>query len=513
MQAITQKQINEFWQAHKRFLHTNLTTESQNQLTKNLSQLCSSNLDQAFSLFKDVELNAINNLLQYSDRIAELQQAIITCLKQSGKIYIIGCGASARLAVLLRRLWEISNPNLIGLVVSICSGGDISLISSVEQFEDSAEFGIKQLQQQEFTANDLLIGLSASGESPFILSSIEYALKNSKHTPWLVCNNSIVDIFKRNLNSIINSKIKTLALNVGEMALTGSTRLQATTAMQIAVGIALCPQSSDIQTYINQIYTMLRDIKITDLAKITHIESSLLKNQEYILYTTNENLLGLSMLSDITERAPTFNITQFENYNSEAARLSEDKKAYSPFYLCLTNTLNVDEAWRNLLGTPPICLNWEAFSETRTNYIQGFDISKNSPRAKNTSLPNKQYHENWIIDKDILTISLEDKSCSFEIPTDDLSATILFKMLLNSHSTLMFGVLGAYEGNLMLSLKPSNFKLMDRAIRYTQLILKNNYKLNIAYDKVAAILFEEINQLEPNQSIVMKVVQKIKTHI
>ena len=64
MQAITQKQINEFWQAHKRFLHTNLTTESQNQLTKNLSQLCSSNLDQAFSLFKDVELNAINNLLQ-----------------------------------------------------------------------------------------------------------------------------------------------------------------------------------------------------------------------------------------------------------------------------------------------------------------------------------------------------------------------------------------------------------------------------------------------------------------
>ncbi len=504
MLKINKEQINGFWEAHKRFLNASLTTETPNSDTTNLSQLCQSNLNNAFDLFKKVELSAIKALLTYSSEINSLQQAVQNCIKSSNKIYIIGCGASARLAVLLRRLWDNYFPDAIGTIVSVSSAGDTSLIRSVEQFEDSAEFGIKQLQQQGFSKNDLLIGLSASGESPFILAAIEYASSFSSTTPWLICNNSAEDILARNPhNVIINNKVKTLTLNVGEMALTGSTRLQATTTMQIAVGFALCLGSTNIESYINMLVSELSAIDLTQLAKITRSESDIILNHEYILYQTNNNLLGLSMLADITERSPTFNITQFENYANNTA-----PKEHSPFYLSLIHAKSVNEAWLNLLGQAPFCLNWDDFPQTPTNYMNGFDLSNNSPRVHTKYLPKAQHNESWLIDKNKLSINLLNHNCEFILPQDNLSTTLVYKLLLNSHSTLMYGVLGYYQGNLMLSLTPSNFKLIDRAIRYSIFLLKNKHSIDMPYIDVANILFDEMKKLQPNQSIVINVINQ-----
>ncbi len=506
MQTISQELIDNFWESHERFLKGTLTTETPNVETIKLSKLCQSDLASAFNLFKKVEMSAVKSLIQYSAGVKELQRSIQTCIMSSGKVYIIGCGASARLAVLLRRLWEYYNHNSAGIVVSVSSAGDTSLIRSVEQFEDSAEFGVKQLQQQNFNKNDLLIGLSASGESPFILAAIEYASVHSKHNPWLVCNNSIQDILIRNPKNVIsNNKVKSLALNVGEMAVTGSTRLQATTSMQLAVGFALCINNIEFETYINNMGSVLDCLELTELSYITKYESEIIANNEYILYQTNNNLLGLSMLADITERAPTFNIIQFENYSDNLAPL-----IHSPFYLSLTHANSINEAWQYLLGQDPICLNWRNLKQTSTHYMNGFDLSNNSPRIKATNLPNTQHNESWKIENNTLGINLLNYKCEFNIPQDYLSATIVYKLLLNSHSTLMFGRLGYYSGNLMHSLTPSNYKLIDRAIRYCIFLLAHEHNIvNLKYNNVANILFAEITKLQPNQSIVLNVVNRI----
>src|SRR4051812_27511648 len=94
----------EFWQNHKRFLKNNLATETPNPKTHNLSKLCHSDINQAFILFKQVELDAINTLKKYLPDIERLQQNIIQALANDSKIFLIGCGASGRLAMLLKRL-------------------------------------------------------------------------------------------------------------------------------------------------------------------------------------------------------------------------------------------------------------------------------------------------------------------------------------------------------------------------------------------------------------------------
>lgn len=507
MQKISLEQIDNFWKARARFLKTNLTTETPNSHTYNLSELCSSNIQSALKLFHDIESSAVKKLLTYTSSIAELSKAVNLCINKPGKLYLVGCGASARLAVLLRRLWEIEYPTRIGQVVSVASAGDVSLIKSVEQFEDSEEFGIAQLKQQGFTKNDLLIGLSASGESPFILACIKYAAEFSLYNPWLVCNNSPADLIARNSNHIIQlNTVKSLTLNVGEMALTGSTRLQATTAMQIAIGIAILEQNNSADYIANKIHKILLAIDTLDLSymdEITQLESKIISNNEFVLYQTNDNLLGLSMLADLTERSPTFNIAQFENY-------ARSVKTFSPFYLSIVHANSKKQAWLNLLGQTPLCLNWPQFEQTSESYMDGFDISNNSPRNNTKLLPKKQYTEAWLIDGDNLNIKLDNHTAKFYLPkNNNLCSTIIYKLILNAHSTIMFGRLGFYDGNLMLSLTPSNFKLMDRAIRYCQFILDTKYNKHISYEQIAEILFSEAHHLETNQSIVKKIIARI----
>lgn len=497
------EQIKEFWLNHERFLKNNLVTETPNPQTYNLSKLCQNNLDEAFILFKQIELNAINQLNKYIPNIKQLQEDIAKTIKNNHKVFLVGCGASGRLCMLLKRLWEFYNPNLNRQVICVSSAGDISLIKAVEQFEDKAEFGVNQLLQQGFCNNDLVIGLSASGESPFILAAIEYASKHSIYKPYLVFNNQISTLLERNpYHLVANSLVKTLELNVGPMALTGSTRLQATTAMQIAVGIALCKPDPDIKKEIDQILQIINDIPLEKLAIITSLETDFLNKKEFILYETNDHLLGLSILADTTERSPTFNLPPYENTN-------ESNNQYSLFYLSMTKTTSSSDAWEFLLGTSPVCLGWLAFPSTANFYIQGFDLSNNSMRSQGKYLPNTQHTVRFIKKDSSLLISLSNEELNLKTPLDPLHATLVYKLCLNSHSTLMMGRLGYFWGNMMLSLKPSNFKLIDRAIRYSQFILKHEYNKDIRYSELADIVFAEINKLEPNQSIVKNVVNYI----
>lgn len=517
---LNNKYIQGFWQHYQKFLKNTLITEEPNSLSANLSFLCQNNLTEAFKVFQTIELQTIQTLFEYIPKINELRNTVQLTLKNKQKIFLVGCGASGRLAMLIKQLYIEENPAHDNLIVCVAAGGDISLIRSVEEFEDHKEFGSQQLLAQGYTKNDLVIGLSASGESNFILGTLDYVTKNSLHKPYLICNNPTNIIIERNPQHIAVDKkaLVVLSLDVGAMALTGSTRLQATTAMQIVLYLVLTnnplSQNASLSDITNQtstwlklalqeIYDLIVKIPLSKFATITQIESDILKNKNYIIYTTNNKILGLSLLADTTERSPTFNLAPFEN-QSEL-----EHNSFSPFYLCLENTNSPAEVWEILFATSPTCINWSEFKKTTRSYIDGFDLSNTSKRKDGKYLPRAQYLSSWKINNNTLKVQLKDQNYALDLPNNLWQQSLIFKLLLNSHSTLMMGRLDFFSGNLMISLKPSNYKLIDRAIRYAIFILKSSYNLTFDYKNIANVLFSELPNLKPNESIVLKVVYSL----
>jgi N-acetylmuramic acid 6-phosphate etherase len=113
----------------------------------------------------------------------------------------------------------------------------------------------------------------------------------------------------------------------------------------------------------------------------------------------------------------------------------------------------------------------------------------------------------------ILRFLLDKEKYSLTIPFNNpLLIHLLLKMIMNTHSTLVMGRLGRYEGNVMTYVRASNNKLIDRAIRYIDLILQNK-KISLSYEDIAYILFDMIEKTPVDHAIVLATVAEIeKSH-
>ena len=130
------------------------------------------------------------------------------------------------------------------------AGGDFALVKSVENFEDFPEYGIRHLLDLGFKEGDLLIAITEGGETPYVIGTVHGALQHSKVNPWFVfCNPTelLTQTVERSREILTNSRVKTMCLPVGPMALSGSTRLQAATAQMFAVGSALLQDFNSIE--------------------------------------------------------------------------------------------------------------------------------------------------------------------------------------------------------------------------------------------------------------------------
>ena len=93
-----------------------------------------------------------------------------------------------------------------------------------------------------FKDNDLLIASTEGGETPWVIGATEYAEKMSKRSPWILYGNPdeiLVKTVERSKRVIENKRINKINLNVGSMGVTGSTRMQSTTILMYAIGLAL----------------------------------------------------------------------------------------------------------------------------------------------------------------------------------------------------------------------------------------------------------------------------------
>lgn len=160
--------------------------------------------------------------------IEKLVEAITAKMKGGGRLFYIGAGTSGRLGVVDAS--EI--PPTYGMpfdkVIGIIAGGDTAIRKAVENAEDDFDQAWKDLQQHAISENDVLIGIAASGRTPYVIGGLKEARKHNIITGCIVCNS--------------NSEIARLAdypveVVVGPEFVTGSTRMKAGTAQKLVLNM------------------------------------------------------------------------------------------------------------------------------------------------------------------------------------------------------------------------------------------------------------------------------------
>ena len=202
----------------------NKITEQINSKTKNIDQfpiedILKSINDEDKLIAKQVE-KAIPN-------ISAFVYHAVSQIKKTGRLIYIGSGTSGRLGVLDASECPPTFGVSSDLVLGIISGGDRALRESVENAEDSYRNSIHDLNKISLNNNDILLGISASGTTPYVLSALSYAKQVGALTGFLTCN----DI--KSLD-YVDFLIKVL---VGPEILTGSTRLKSGTATKMVLNM------------------------------------------------------------------------------------------------------------------------------------------------------------------------------------------------------------------------------------------------------------------------------------
>ena len=161
-------------------------------------------------------------------RITELVDALAERFEKGGRLFYIGAGTSGRLGILDAS--EI--PPTYGLphtrVIGIIAGGDGAIRKSVENAEDDGAQAWIDLMAHKITNLDVLVGIAASGTTPYVLGGIEDAKKNGLLTAGITNNPG---------SPLAESVDIPIAMNVGPEFVTGSTRMKSGTAQKLALNM------------------------------------------------------------------------------------------------------------------------------------------------------------------------------------------------------------------------------------------------------------------------------------
>lgn len=486
-----------------------LSTEKPHPLTHNLSNLVKSNPAGAIRVLKQIDEEALAVLYEKRAEIQLLAQHIRETLNAGHRVFICGCGATGRLALTLETLWreKYKRKSFKDRICSFMAGGDVALIKSIENFEDLIVFGVKQLFELGFTQNDLLISCTEGGETPFVIGATETAYRFSVNKPFfLYCNpDDILAKTARRSGRVLNNRnIIKINCDVGPMALTGSTRMQASTILMAVVGFALAGYENpeEITAMIEDLITLYKSTDLSFLEAFIKEEATCYQKGEYLFYETEPHF-GITILTDITERSPTFSIHPFEN------KLDKDPVP-SLCYILFPHAKSSKTAWKQLLHREPRTLEWDDIYDIASrDRLLGFDFSHKLPDLRKQRTHDAVHHHFKIYPhKDGICFELEKWRHIIPVKTISLIDHLVLKMALNIHSTLVMGRLGRYEWNIMTWVKASNNKLIDRAIRYVDFLLREG-GVSYSYEEIAYSCFNLMDRIAEDESLVAAVVKSL----
>jgi N-acetylmuramic acid 6-phosphate etherase len=160
--------------------------------------------------------------------IAALVDDIVAAFRAGGRLIYVGAGTSGRLGVLDASECPPTYGTPPELVQGLIAGGRRALTESIEGAEDHPEKGVEDLRAIGFTSGDVLVGITASGQAPYVLGAMAWAQEQGAVVAALSCN--------RNSKTFEHAAHR-IHLDVGPEVVTGSTRMKAGTAQKLALNM------------------------------------------------------------------------------------------------------------------------------------------------------------------------------------------------------------------------------------------------------------------------------------
>ena len=161
-------------------------------------------------------------------QIESLVQAIADKMLMGGRLFYIGAGTSGRLGVVDASECPPSFGVPYGLVVGIIAGGDKAITAAVEFAEDDRSQGWKDLEVHDISEKDVVIGIAASGTTPYVIGALIQCSKNKIITGSISCN------YNSPLSAVADYPVEVV---VGPEFVTGSTRMKSGTAQKLVLNM------------------------------------------------------------------------------------------------------------------------------------------------------------------------------------------------------------------------------------------------------------------------------------
>lgn len=577
MSQASDQRAAEFLKIAPQFKLGDLVTESVHPVTLQLSDTASGSVPAALRLLFDVDADVLKTYasLVESGRFAGIAATLRDALKSGGNVIFTGCGSTGRLSIQLNSIWRDfwQKQNARGLDAaavwenrsfSAMAGGDFALIKSVEGFEDFTQFGRQQLADLGVSSKDVVFAITEGGETSFVIGTAWEALDRGA-TVYFVYNNPddiLCEHVQRSREVIQEPRIEKINLTTGPMAITGSTRMQATT-IQLCVLVTVLemvlrdlmseiepdgPCALDSQAVPTEFLSKLRQMHATlcsedlcgSLAKLVTMEEEVYRSGHKNNYFADG--FGIDVLTDTTERSPTYCTPPFRRFDDTTA-----SESWAFLYMRYEET---PRAWEHILKRTAACVGWsddqvkamvDGEKAERTIEIVhriGFDdlmkfkvgldgltcrelgpgdsaVAIVAPtELSDLSDPNGFYRTQLQSAAEsgasigLIAVGGVDALADAATAVPDLAAAISvpvpktdflldgvtragIKMLLNALSTCTMVRLGRVMGNTMVWVVPSNLKLIDRSTRYIQRLA------GLEYEPACRLLHEVMEYIQP----------------
>ncbi|SPZ54039.1 N-acetylmuramic acid 6-phosphate etherase [Serratia quinivorans] len=227
-----------------------LVSETRNPATMGLDEMSTLEMVSCFNREDRKVPEAIEKVLP---AIAQAVDLAAAALKAGGRLIYLGAGTSGRLGVLDASECPPTFGVPHGMVIGLIAGGPGALLKAVEGAEDDAALGEADLVALNLTATDLVVGLAASGRTPYVIGALRYARQLGCATAAISCNPD---------SPIAHEAQVAISPVVGPEALTGSTRLKSGTAQKLVLNML----STGAMVKLGKVYeNLMVDVKATNV--------------------------------------------------------------------------------------------------------------------------------------------------------------------------------------------------------------------------------------------------------
>ena len=266
----------------------NLTTERRNEKTENLDELSTKEILRIMNEEDKTVPTAIEKEL---DKITEAIEIVKDKISRGGRLVYLGAGTSGRLGI-LDAVECVPTFSTTDEVLGIIAGGEKAFVKAVEGAEDSLTLAQEDLKKINFSQNDVIFGIAASGRTPYVIGALKYAESVGAKKITLSCNK--------------NAKISKYAdvaieIDCGPEILAGSTRLKAGTAQKLVLNMV----STGTMIGLGKVYkNLMVDVKPTNeklverakgiIAKVTGVTGE--EAHKYLLEANKNVKVAITMI-------------------------------------------------------------------------------------------------------------------------------------------------------------------------------------------------------------------------